>query len=155
MKKLLIVLVTVLLSITTVVATRPTKAKQRFYVTGLVLKAQPIIVQATDSLDAVTGIGLTVWTEQEWKDRGFKDPGPCHLDFRYFGKPIQHLDVPLKLSGDISEDWQQPLEVTCPKEATCMGVVTTDTHGKKLRMDRGEGEFRLHCEQTGSPWLNR
>lgn len=42
--------------------------RKNFYVVGDVLKKQPIVVKATDRLDAVTRIGLTVATEAEWKE---------------------------------------------------------------------------------------
>ena len=41
--------------------------EKRFYISGLILK-RPTTVYAKDRLYAVTSIGLTVWTEEEWND---------------------------------------------------------------------------------------
>ncbi len=41
---------------------------RKFYVVGQALKTQPIMVEATSRLDALTRIGLTVATEADWRD---------------------------------------------------------------------------------------
>ena len=47
----------------------------KFYITGLYHTGQlndstlpPIEVEASDQLDALTSIGATVWSEDEWND---------------------------------------------------------------------------------------
>lgn len=70
--------------------------KQKFYITtpGTTLTwKQPVIVYADDRLSADMALGLTVWTEDEWKEYQKYPPALDSNGKRMFNEPIEYKDT--------------------------------------------------------------
>lgn len=83
--------------------------------------------------------------------RGEK-PCTCHFDLRYFGKEPIHLHSRQEESCDsehyTSQEWTEPM-LTPPDSTTInwSGILAVLPSGVIYRMNHGEGEFRLHCDE--------
>ena len=92
-------------------------------------------------------------------------PCTCHLDLRYFGKPIQHIHFRSEETCDsehyLSQTWIEPPSVPPPSyefdgsKMTYIGILVTTEAGTHYEMNHGEGEFRLHCENGKTAPLGR
>lgn len=81
-----------------------------------------------------------------------KKPCTCHLDVRFFGKPIEHLHSLSEESCDsdhyVSQEWIEPREIKPLNKEIILnsyGFLIETKDGIRT-INRGDGEYRLHCD---------